>query len=529
MTTVPRTRRALRAGLFAAGFAAAAAVAAPLTRSERAGAKIYDEGVSASGGQVTARVGSTSFDLPATAVPCANCHGHDGLGRPEGGLVPSNIQWSELTKPYGHIHPPARRHGPFNAESLARSITAGVDPAGNPLDPAMPRYRMSDADMKDLIAYIRKLETILPPGVLPGRLRIGTVLPLTGRFAEVGAAVRGVIEATLAGINQKGGLYGRKLELTVADYGDGPESAYKNAWELLRSREVFLLLAPFTAGWEDDLARIANEEGVPVVGPITLFPEDPRASNLFVFHLLSGAAELAEVLAVQTGDALVLKDKPAILLYGENGSGKALAESFGQKLAERGWKAVSKEALPADPAAAAAAVKRMQALGAASVFVLATGLDVLRLGQEAAAAGWLPTLLVPGPLAPRNIVELPEAFAGRILLAYATVPADQKPQPLQEYSAMFQAKPLIRAHQTIQVPAYAATLATVDVLKRVGRELNRNKFVTAFETLNNYETGMLPPLTYNSDRRIGALGGYIVAVDPKRKDFRVQGGFVYLQ
>ena len=508
---------------------AAAASAAPLTQSEEAGRKIFEEGVSPAGDAITAKVGTSSFDIPATSVPCGNCHGPDGLGRPEGGLVPPNIQWSELTKPYGHVHPPSRKHGAFDARTLERAITDGVDPAGNALDAAMPRYRMSERDVKSLIAYIKTLEHQLPPGVTANSLRVGTVLPLSGRFGEVGQAVRGVIEATFESINRKGGVYGRKLELAVADYGDGPERAYANAWEMVRGRQVFLLLAPFTAGWEQELARMANEERVPVVGPITIFPEDPRASNLFVFHLLSGASELAEVLAVHAGDALKLKNRPAVLLHGDTKSGRDLAETLEARLAERGWSAVTREALPPDAAQAGAAVRKMKERGVASVFVLGTGLDILRLGQQAQAADWTPHLFVPGPLAPRNIVDLPVAFKGKVFLAYATVPADQKPYALQEYAAMFQAKPLIRAHQTIQVPAYAATLATMDVLKRAGRDVNRNTFISGFETLNRFDTGMVPSLSYTADRRIGALGGYVIAVDLEAKDFRPQGSFVQLQ
>jgi hypothetical protein len=38
---------------------------------------------------------------------------------------------------------------------LRRAITDGVDPAGERLDPAMPRWSMSGEDMADLIAYLK--------------------------------------------------------------------------------------------------------------------------------------------------------------------------------------------------------------------------------------------------------------------------------------------------------------------------------------------------------------------------------------
>lgn len=315
----------------------------------------------------------------------------------------------------------------------------------------------------------------------------------------------------------------------MADYGDGPQRAYAQAREMVRGRQVFLFLAPFSAGWEADLARLANEERMPVVGPITIFPEDTRASNLFVFHLLSGVSELAEVLALHAEQALALKDRPTVLLYGAGASGKALAEGLALRLGERGWASVSTHSLPAEAAEAGAAVRQMRDMAAASVFVLATGLDISRLAQQAQAVGWLPTLLVPGPLAPRDIVDLPPAFKGKIFLSYSTLPADQKPEAMGDYGALMRSRPPTRAHQTLQLPAYAAALVTADVLKLAGRDIDRSKFVASFASLRGYDAGVIPPLTYNGDRRIGALGGHVVAIDPEGGDFRPLGGFVGLE
>ncbi len=41
----------------------------------------------------------------------------------------------------------------------------GLDPAGNELQVAMPRYRLSHQDIADLIAYIKSLGAKLGPGL----------------------------------------------------------------------------------------------------------------------------------------------------------------------------------------------------------------------------------------------------------------------------------------------------------------------------------------------------------------------------
>ena len=493
--------------------AASTAPAAGLTKQERAGRLIYERGESPSGSPIKARVGASRFEVAGTAVPCANCHGRDGLGRPEGGVVPPDIRWSELTKPYGHEHAYGRKHPPFDAASLERAVVRGLDPAGNDLAQAMPRYTLSERDFNSLLAYVKRLEFLADPGVSATRLRLGTVLPTEGRFAEMGRAIRAVLEAYCKAVNRQGGLLGRKLELVVAEYGTDPRTASANASKLVRERDVFLLLAPFSAGWEAELGRLATDERIPVVAPVTLFPEDTRASNLYVFHLLSGVSELAQTLASFAAQRAGAQTAPAMLLHAATADGRSLAENVAQHLRGAGWQQVSLEAFVPGSLDIAALVQNARQRDVRALFVLGSGADVRGIAHEAVRADWFPLLLVPGPLAMRDVVELPVQFEGKLFLSFPVSLADQKPEARRKYEALLEAPPPQRAHQTLQVPAYAAALTVTEVLKRTGKDLSRQKFVATLETLASYETGMLPPLTFNADRRIGALGAHVVAVD----------------
>ena len=62
--------------------------------------------------------------------------------------------------------------------------------------------------------------------------------------------------------------------------------------------------------------------------------------------------------------------------------------------------------------------------------------------------------------------------------------------------------------------ALAAASVMVEGLRRAGRDLSRERFVQALESLNNYDPqGFAPAVSYGPDRRTGALGGYVVALD----------------
>lgn len=157
----------------------------------RHGEPIYREGSSPRGTAITANLGSGEA-VPATLLPCVNCHGDDGRGRREGGVRPADISPAALARP---LHDERRQRPAYDAARLRRAITMGVDAGGQPLDAAMPRYGLSLADADDLQAYLAQLDQRKEPGVGARQLRIG---------------VRG---ATLMAPAQE--IYGRRIELVT--------------------------------------------------------------------------------------------------------------------------------------------------------------------------------------------------------------------------------------------------------------------------------------------------------------------------
>ena len=69
----------------------------------------------------------------------------------------------------------------------------------------------------------------------------------------------------------------------------------------------------------------------------------------------------------------------------------------------------------------------------------------------------------------------------------------------------------------------------VEALKRVGKELTREKLIQTLEGFYEFQTGLMPPLTYGPNRRIGALGAYVVLVDLKQKNFKPVSGWVGIE
>ena len=73
-----------------------------------------------------------------------------------------------------------RKHGPFDEKLFTRSLVQGLDPAGNEMAVAMPRFEMSPEDMADLIAYLKRIESDRDPGLTETSVKVATILPQRG-------------------------------------------------------------------------------------------------------------------------------------------------------------------------------------------------------------------------------------------------------------------------------------------------------------------------------------------------------------
>jgi ABC-type branched-subunit amino acid transport system substrate-binding protein len=502
-------------------------LAPPLTAQELRGKRIYFEGTSPSGGRIKAYVGNDRIALPGSAATCGSCHGPDGRGRPELGVIPSDITWDHLMKSYGHSHPLGRKHPGFTEASLKRSILNGDDPAGNPLDASMPTYSMSIEDINDLIAYIKRLEKDFDPGLEDSSIRIGTILPSAGKTSAIGQAMVAVMAAYFEEINSQGGIYNRRLKLIASPYDGTGQVALSSAARLIDGENVFAMVGAVIAGADREIAALAEDKKIPLIGPLTFFSVDPFALNDFTFYLFSGLNEQVRALVDFAADELKL-DSPRIAVLGRGDAHqKELQTAIVEQSQAHGWSKVTGFSIMSEQFNADAAARALRQQGVDCLFYLSFG-GLKALLEAADRADWRPQVFLPGALARKEILELPACFQDRVYLSYPTLPSDQTPAGMEEFQALLQRHELSAEHLTSQISAYVAARILVEGLKRTGKDLSREKFMRSLEKFYEYQTGLTPRITYGPNRRIGAWGSHIVTIDLEKKSFAPVGQWIAL-
>jgi len=501
-----RLRGAVVLALFSS-LGATGATAAALTEQEQVGRQIYHSGQSPDG-KVEALVGNQQIRLDAASFPCASCHGREGGGRAESSVVPSDIRWSRLTRSYGGEAPSGRRFPPYDEATLARAITTGVDPAGNSLDPSMPRFLLGEDDLAALIAYLKRLEEDRDPGITEAQLTFATVIPASGPLAAAGEAVAALLQARFDDLNARGGLYGRSLELVVRK-AESREQALEEFQALMKGDEAFALLAPFTEGMDADVAALAEEHGVPVLAPVTRRPPADAGGREFSFYLFAGPDVQVSALVDFALPRLAPTATVAVVHSGEASQTPAVEAAASRVRHHSDSRPVSVSSLAAGPEA----IEKLAAVDTAAVFFLGDGPELQRWLGQAVAVDWLPKVYALGGLVGRNALQAPEQFQDRLYLAFPTSAGDVDPQAWADFRGFHGKHELPSQGLTAQSSAYVATDLLVKALRDGGRELSREGVVASLGGLYAYSTGLTPPLTFAGSRRIGARGARIMAVD----------------
>ncbi|MCY1508823.1 Periplasmic binding protein [compost metagenome] len=512
-----RTASLCVAALLALGPGLAAAL--QLSAEEAAGKRIFLEGVSASGGEIHARVGAAGTTLPASALPCGSCHGADGRGRPEGGVRPPDITWRRLSTPYGQALN-GRVYPAYDEASLARAIVEGRDPAGNRLDPAMPRFVLSPRDLRDLAAYLRRLEDDRDPGLASDRLGLGTLLPTSGPLAGLGRTVEAMLRGGLAQINDAGGIHGRRLELRVVDSGGDAASAEAALRQLLDDDQVFALVAPLAPALDGRFGALLEGSRVPLLGPLS--PYGAGESSPLVFEVLPGLREQLLALGRFASRDLDPAAGEALILFPRDAGVAALAERLAERLRAQGWARVRRQDYAGVPGAPAGPPP-------SALFFLGGETDFAALAQDLQRAGQHPYLLAVSTQVAGSALRLPAEFSGRLFLAYPFVPGDWSAEGVAALTQVRTQAGLDEQHMLLQIGAFSAVQLLGEGLRQAGRDVSRERLVKALEGLHGFRTGLTPPLEFGPGQRVGAAGAHIVGVDIAARRFRPVGDYIRLQ
>ena len=325
-----------------------------------------------------------------------------------------------------------------------------------------------------------------------------------------------MLAAYFSDLNRTGGIYGRTLELVVHETTGDRQAALARIKNWLADQQPFALVSTFTPDAEPGVQAAAAAEGIPSVGPFTLYPTEDFLLNRQVFYLFAGLGTQVRSLIRYAGERLALEKPDSAVLYPKKKSLEEVIAALEQAGKARKWPAVQKRPFAPGAFDADTSARRLQEAGVDLIVFLGVESQLRSFLDACVRRSWVPVILAPGVLAGRMAVDAPPAFEKRLYLAYPTLPQDRKNWAIRELSRLMQAHDLRQKHPQAVISAYCAARIMTEAVRLAGRDLDRTKFAARLEKLYQFDTGLTPPVTYTRNRRIGASGAYILGFNPPK-------------
>ena len=178
--------------------------------------------------------------------------------------------------------------------------------------------------------------SLSPPriGVSDHHILFGQSAAFSGPAQELGRSMGLGIEAAFHEVNEKGGVYGRRLGLVSMDDAYEPEAAIANTLHLVEEEGVFALIGAVGTPTSRSAVPVAAAKGIPYIAPFTgaAFLRDPMWNNVINLRA-SYNQETEEMVARLTGD---LGLERIAVMYQDDSFGRAGYRGVRSALERRG-------------------------------------------------------------------------------------------------------------------------------------------------------------------------------------------------
>jgi len=354
-------------------------------------------------------------------------------------------------------------------------------------------------------------------GVTNDTVLIGAYGPVTGPAAFIGLGGRDGAELALSEINAAGGVNGRKLKMIFEDDAFSPAKALASVKKLVEQDNVFMVLGLSGSNPTVGTLDYLRDAKIPTYVAIA---SAPQVTHPFSHYLFRGAstesARYGEVYAEFLTQYLKVKKIAILSGADENAKNEAdnvermLDKWYKMKILTRAeFKVGDKDFTPQILKVKQADPDIILAIGQTpEVSIIIKQIRDLGLKQPifgGAAAVDNSIIINAGPAA--------EGYMGGWLTPlYLDSTEPPMTKYMQAYNKMYPNAPKGRPN-LYDIMGYTEVYVIAEGMRRAGPDLTREKFVSALETLKDYQgSGVASPRTFTNWHHVGNLNQQIMVV-----------------
>lgn len=339
-------------------------------------------------------------------------------------------------------------------------------------------------------------------GVSATSIKLGQVVATTGPVAIYGVPIRAGTQAYINMVNDRGGVNGRKIELLTEDSAFSTPQSLAIARRYMSGDGIFALINSMgTAQVGALIPYLVDQEKTPIFGTyggaVEWFnPPKPGLYGLQVLYEdLAGALGRwsakeghKNIMAVHIEGASFTKAAKAVEPMVKGVAGQSTVDFLPVKLPTQDYSPIILQIAQKRPDAIVAMLIE-------SEFI--TFMRELRnQGVKTPVYAWGPVVTL------RTLQNGGATMEG--LKAFSWTKAPMSPAPaVAEYRQALQKYALAEKPDFVSLFNFAQTKVFVEALSRVKGPLTHATFYDALHSMQNYDSGIFPPLTFSPTRHQG--------------------------
>lgn len=353
-------------------------------------------------------------------------------------------------------------------------------------------------------------------GVTADRVVLGQSAAVTGVLADAVKEMNSGAQAYFEYVNAQGGVHGRRIVMETLDDGFDPKRTVENTKKFISDGKTFALFFYRGTSTAEAAIPLAEQAKIPFVAPFTGASSMRTPVRRYVFPLRASIhAECDKIIEQLTTVGMT---KIGVLAV-EDGYGDDALDGVQKAMATRNIKPVVVARLPRNSMKFEAAVAEIVKTNPQALVVLAAGKTTSAIIRDIRSAGQSPQFFVLSNNSTASFVKaLGEDSPGVGVAQVTPYPFSPTSSVVKEFLQVTKGRPDVALSYT-SLEGFIAAKVVTEGLRRAGRDLTRERFVAAMETLKAWDVGGTQ-LNYGPGIRTGLTYVELTVIGHNGKFFR---------
>jgi ABC-type branched-subunit amino acid transport system substrate-binding protein len=329
------------------------------------------------------------------------------------------------------------------------------------------------------------------PGITDNSILIGSCSALDGPAHVLGRQTVLGASAYLHMVNDEGGVFGRKIQLEAFDDSYDPDKA-PACFKRMTKEGVFALGFFVGTPTAKVYVPMAQEEKIPVVG---LFTGAQMLYEPLKHEVINVRASYYDETREQIDKLWDLNIRKIGVIYQDDPFGKAVLDGVKLALQKHNAAPVALGTFVRNTVEIEAGMRDVMAAHPQAVVVVGPYAPTAAIVKRAHATGWKPQFLTVSFVGTEEFIKEAGTDAEGTIITQVMPPYDRTDYPtvalyrkcLTKYSPG-------EAPTFVSLEGFVDAMVMVEGLKRAGKDVTREKFISAIESIHEMNVGLGPRL-----------------------------------